>query len=187
MRLLAILALAGIIFTTPLQAQLPQDAYVGLYADNEHSQWCVNGEGGYAFDMWIWILPSERGVLCVEHDIRFPSNIIEGAIVYNSSVVFSEPTPPAEYSMWYKECQLDWHWTARQTLSVTSNEPSLIEIIPDPNSGECQVGTCQNCSPAELFVLYTALFVNFPPDDAVCKGTATSSSTWGAIKSLFRD
>ena len=187
MRKLAILAIAGIVLATPMHAQLPQDAYVGLYADGDHSQWCVNGAAVYEFEMWIWILPSERGVLCVEHGVQFAPNIIEGAIVYNTSVVFAEPTGPAEYSMWYKECQMDWHWTVRQSLVVSTDEPSFIEILSDPISGKCQVGTCQDCSPAELFVMYTALFVNFPPDDAVCKGTATSSSTWGAIKSLFRD
>ena len=187
MRKLAILAVAGIVFTMPLHAQLPQDAYVGLYSDSDHSLWCVSGAAVYEFDMWIWILPSERGVLCVEHDVQFPSNVIEGDIVYNASVVFSEPTGPAKYSMWYKECQLDWHWTVRQSLIVSTDVQSFIEILPDPISGKCQVGTCQNCSPAELFVMYTALFVNFPPDDAVCMGTATSGSTWGAIKSLFRD
>lgn len=161
-------------------AQLPPRAYIGLYADGEHSQNCFDNPGGsYMFTMWIWCLSSDEGIMSGRFDLSYPSNIIEGDVDSNPAL---DPFVPCTTGVCFSfySCQYNWVWLFKQQLIITDTSPSQIDIIAHPETGSCEYYTCEP-GPAESFIYHTPLYLNQCPQPL-----AKDEKSWGAVKSLYR-
>jgi len=60
--------------------------YLFPFSDESHSCWCVEGEGIYQFEMWLWCLPGEDGSIGAAFSMGFPSNVIVDTLIVNDAV-----------------------------------------------------------------------------------------------------
>lgn len=179
-----------IVVSVSYPSRLPATAYVGLYADGERSSWCVNGEVPYTVELWVWVLPGGRGMICVEYGLSYPENVITGTYTMNPENVCSI-LPVIECGFPYEEdcffeCSWSWMWAMHQTIFVTDSNETMIEIIPNEYTGFLRVNNCDEGYPPEPVIKFTNLYINYEPDRPECLGTAADESSWGAIKSLYR-
>jgi len=194
MKYWAVPLVAAILFLgySPCHSQAPV-GYIGLFAGEHHGPWCVEGEGFYPVEMWIWCLPSFNGQICSEFAISYPPNVIKSTFAANVAIL--AVTLPGcimcednicKFCCCYNSCQMDWHWMCHQLLYVTDQTPSYCEIIPNPDVGAYHFANCDDGYPFEPCIKYTNLYFNYSPGDPECSVTAVEVTSWGAIKSLFR-
>ena len=99
----------------PCHAQ-PPVGYIGLFAGDHSSAWCVEGEDFYPVEMWVWCLPSFNGQICSEFAINYPSNVIRSTVTRNDAILtvtlpgcFMCGNDMCTASCCYNTCQMDWH------------------------------------------------------------------------------
>lgn len=180
--LVAIALAAGSAF-----AQAPDSSYVGLYADNAHSVRRVDYGGGPAptiFTMYLWWLPSVRGINGAEFAVKYPAaGLIAGSVTPNPALTVQLGTLPGGISIAWDQanCQTDWTWSHTQACYLTSAALGQIEIVNHPTTQPPHyvVATCEIGYPIEPVIRFTHLYLNWDG------GIATESRSWGAIKSLF--
>lgn len=187
-----VIPLIVVLFLVPssLQSQLPPEGYIGLFADDVHTIWCVQGVGFYPVEMWMWCLPSYLGQICVEFGVHYPANVIRSTITGNTALWMIIPGIMCEGdicygSICYIMCQWEWHWVFHQTLFVTDPTPSYCQIIPHPEIGVYQFANCEPGFPVEPCKKLTNLYFNYEWTDPECEGWATESATWGSIKTML--
>ena len=143
MRILTFLIMCLLALSNSLDAQLPENPYIGLFADESRSITCVTGTGFYPVELWIWCLPSLDEQIAAEFAIQYPENVIQDAVTKNESIISVDLGNLVDgMSVCYKDCQSDWNWNYHQRLFVTDSESSWIEIVPHPDIGEVQFGSC---------------------------------------------
>ncbi len=183
-----LLFLAVSLIAAAAGAQLPHVGYIGLFTDDDHQSWCANGVGFYQVNMWVWCLPSERGMICAEFAISYPPNVIQSTLTWNPEIqwVIDPPSPYEGISVCLPECKCDWFWLFYQQLWVIDAAPVYVEIIKHPDSyvENIQFANCEPGFPFEPVIKYTNLYINYDPAGPECSGTAAESASWGAIKSL---
>ena len=163
---------------------LPSNTYVGLFADSGHSVMSVNYAGtATQFELWIWWLPSERGLQAVEFGMTYPANVIRSTITC--------AVPGIGACWWWNNstclafdeglCQMDWVWTHHQTCFLTDAMPSVIEIGPFSGMSEIESYTCEAGYPAgPATIILNKLALN--QEEVI----AVEPQSWGAIKNLYR-
>ncbi len=157
-------------FTVPVTAesQYPY-GYIGLFIDDHHGYWCVDGVGMYSFEMWVWCLPGDKGQMCAEFAIDYPPNIIPSTITQNDEIIsVLLGDLPSGISVCYNECQWGWHWNFHQTVFVTDPVKTICEIVPHPDVGIYQFANCLEGYPTEPCKRLTALYVNYTYYDPEC-------------------
>ncbi|HUV35399.1 MAG TPA: hypothetical protein VMX58_00485 [Patescibacteria group bacterium] len=168
-------------------AQLPPVGYIGLFTDDNRDTWCVNGVGFYQFEMWVWCLPSDEGMICAEFAISYPGNVVQSVITLLPPIIIPEGfEPETGVNVCFTECQVQWTWAFHQTLFVSDASPSHLEIIKhsDPDIEYIRFATCEPGNPTEPVKKFTNLYINYDPAGSPCTFTATESRSWGAIKNL---
>lgn len=157
--------------------------YIGLFADEEHSTWCLEGAGMYTF--YLFALPlSSEGMRCVE--LRTVVNSPDVAVfapIYNELV--KEPILggiPGNLAVCFKVCLIeDWvRIFSASAFVMAANEASItIEAFtgsPYPKF--------LDCGGVEVEAnIYTYLWINMPWG---CYMTPVKESTWGAIKDMYK-
>ncbi|UCF04486.1 MAG: hypothetical protein JSV33_11170 [bacterium] len=180
-----LLALAVLFLSGAALAQLPPHGYIGLYTD-EHVTCCVTGEGFYPVEMWIWCLPSLKGMICAEFMCVYPANVIQSTVTTNPLVSVTLGTLDTGMSVCFADCHWTWIWPFHQALWVTDPTATDISIVkhPDPNIECVQFANCDPGYPTECAVVHTKLLLNqeCPPPDCV----GTEEASWGAIKDQFK-
>ena len=120
-------AIAGLVCCPVVAGHIP---YIGLYADDGHSDCDWEGPAFSTPTFWVWVLPGDDGIYCAEFEIIVPLNVINA---------FTETNPAAGYhigdalvapgtTLCFSVCQTDWVWTHRLLCLVTDAIPSLILI-----------------------------------------------------------
>jgi len=165
---------------------LPSKPYVGVFADGEHSVASVSPALFSLFDIYVFFLPSEHGLMATEFRVIIPSNVYTSAVARNPlmPVLLGCPPPGESYlCALFGEgcCATDWVWTHHLTCLLTDAMPGVVEILPR-RDGESVISayTCEEGYPAEPVTILNALGIN---RDAV---VAVELESWGAIKSLYR-
>jgi hypothetical protein len=157
---------------------LPSELSVGLYADEERSVMSVYYGGVLTqFEVWVWWLPSERGLHSTMFYLTYPSNVSPGAITPNPIRKFLIGCNDgyAPMCVTFRDCQCDWVWTHRQTCYLMDAQPSVMEFATLLEAANCGTGY-----PVEPITILNKLALN---QGAVI---AVEPQTWGAIKSLYR-
>jgi len=156
----------------------PSELYVGLYVDETRSVMSVDYGGPLTqFEIWVWWLPSERGLHSTMFYLAYPSNVTPGAITPNPIRKFLIGCNDGYEPMCvtFMDCQFDWVWTHRQTCYLTDAQPSVMEFAT-----LLEARNCENGYPMESITVFNKLGLN---QDAVI---AVEPQSWGAIKSLYR-
>jgi len=181
-----LLAFAILLISGAVNAQLPPDGYIGLYADEAHSTQCVNGTGFYPFTLWIWCWPSVRGQICAEFLVQYPANVITSTVTPNDAIISVTLGDLANgMSVCYVGCELDWNWPFQQAMYCTDPTQTMITIGAHPDVGVYQFANCDSGYPTEPCIAYPSLLLNVLPDDCP-EIVGTEETSWGAIKSLFK-
>lgn len=191
MKKLLFLVVVLTLVATAVSAQ-PPVPYIGLFTDEFHSVWCASNPAPfYPVEMWVWCLPSERGMICAEFDISYPVNVIQSTVTLNPElgIIIPDPPYPEAFILCFVDCKWDWAWLFHQTLYVVDQTPTYIEIIkhPDPDIEHIRFANCEPGFPVEPCIKYTNMYLNYEPPDPECLGTATQDASWGAIKSMISE
>jgi len=162
-------------------------AYMGLYTDNAHSNWCASGPGFYPVEMWIWCLPGDQGAIANEFRISYPYNVQQLATNWQWPIIYNiiGGDLSTGISIQYISCQTDWFWLCRVTLMVTDPTQTHLAIVGHPDTGVYRIWNCQPGYPWETVNVLTNLYINYTYDEPLCQGTATDEASWGAIKSIM--
>lgn len=154
-------------------------AYVGLYADAGHSLITVSYAGSTTmFTLWIYWLPSDRGIQAVEYRIVYPSNVAPGAATVSPLHYGLGGCELPAGSCAFESCQAGWAWSHYQICYLLDSAPSAIEITG--TGFYLRVATCELGYPLEDVTVLNYLYLNQPGQIAV------DPQSWGTIKSLFR-
>ncbi len=171
----------------------PPVGYIGLFADETHTSWCVyDTEPYYPVDLYIWCLPSINGQACAEFAVEYPDDpgIIKTTITQNSHISIAMGGLETGMSVCFLECQTDWHWMFKHELYINTSTKRTIRIIPhpDPDILAYQFANCLEDNPLEPCILFTNLYINSQNGiDPECSTTGTTPASWGAIKSLYEE
>ncbi len=190
MRHLLIAACAVLVLSAAVDVHGSGNVYVGVYADDDHSEWCVDGEPSYEIDVWIWILTTEEGMNGFGYNLNIPETYSLIDKEYHPFMIPEivdpheiPPSPHWSYRGALHMCKgLEWVWTYHLHLSIPDGTPGVIEVTSHPELGESVISDCSNV-PHPL-VRLTNLYVNYPPSSPECLTFGVEGSSWGAIKSL---
>lgn len=178
--LIAALALAYLSVGLSAQALMP-NAYAGLFVDQIHSGTAVYYVTPLTpFTMWIWWLPSEKGIMAVEFQIIYPSNVIGITVTVNPLVAAELGDLASGESAAFGDCQMACVWTHQQACYLTDMSPSFIQIVAHPTGGGLNVATCEAGHPIEAATALTPLYLNQSGP------IAAEPVSWGVIKGLYR-
>lgn len=186
MKRLTFLIVALLLLPSVVYSELPRIGYIGLFSDDNHSGWCIEGTGVYTFEMWIWCLPSSYGLFCAEFRIDYPEAITQSTVTKNTDIISVELGDLASgWSVCFPECILDeWIWPAHQTLYVTDDStPMEISVVEHPLVGEYYFANCD--FDTEPIRIIASLYINFTKEDFPCMVMGVEESSWGAIKSMM--
>ncbi len=163
-------SLTFLVIGSAASAELPPVGYIGLYVDDQHEYYCAEGVGFYPVEMWVWCLPSERGMICPEFAIDYPVNVIQSTVTFHPDLGIIIDPPDAEegISVCYQSCRWDWVWVFHQSLWVTDPTKTYIQIVPHPDIGVYRFANCEPGYPTEPCIKLTNLYLNYGPDDPEC-------------------
>ena len=185
MKKVLLLAVALMLVASVANAQLPPVGYIGLFAGEDHSSWCVTGVGFYPIEMWVMCLPSYLGQICAEFMVAYPANTIQSTVTWNDAIIsVSLGDLPNGLSVCYIDCLWDWHWIAHQTVYVTDPTMTYIEIVGHPDIATYQFANCEPGFPVEPCIKLTNLYLNAAAGIPECDAMGTADASWGAIKSM---
>jgi hypothetical protein len=169
--------------------QLPKEGYLGLFVDDVHDRYCKVAGVGDGFLVWVWALSSENGIRAAEFTIEYPPCVTETGFMTNPLM----PTyvyigqPGTGISVAFRECHYGWVWLLRTSVFVQEESPCVIRLIPHLGNGRFGFASCVLPDyPTESAKNFTQLYVNHepcPPGGPI----AVRESTWGAIKSMYRN
>ncbi len=149
-------------------AQLPPTGYIGLYADSNHSVNEVWNPGGYhQFTMYVFCLPSDRGLKCLEFAVSYPENLFKGTVTGNPGLSVSQGDLESGMSACFIDCQYDWIWSHSQAIILMDTIPSVITIERHTQTGMYQFSNCLENYPTEPVYFAPPLCLNTscPPDE----------------------
>jgi hypothetical protein len=182
MKKMVLLVFALLIVSSAVHAYSPDSTYVALFADTLRTSHRADygGTGITPFEMWIWWLPSARGVQAAEFKIIYPASLIQGSVTQNDSLSISGGTGMTTgiYCAWIW-CQHDWTWSHRQDLYLRNSTQGVVVIAPSNLSNKLQIGCCGGV-PLEPVRKLDDFCLNYD-----C-GLAVHEATWGAIKELYK-
>lgn len=156
--------------------------YIGLYADEAHSECSLYTAPFTLVYLWVWIQPGEDGLNCADYEITTPPNVIQAATILNPAAGYQigDAIVPPGSTVCFPSCQTDWVWTHQLTCLVTDTTPSIVTLDPHDDYGILRSENCVDFGePYETMTKINDLFLN----QGCC--LATQSSSWGAIKSLL--
>jgi hypothetical protein len=188
---IAVVCIVFLCMTLPVMAQMYPRGYIGLFADEDRTQWCATGEPMYPVEVWVLCAPSYLGQICVEFGIRYPSNVTRSTATFNAPLLSPLYNLYCEddicyMSVCYVACQWDWHWIFHQSLYVMNSDKTYLEIIPHPYAGAYHFANCEPGYPIEPCTKLANLYINYTESEPECIGMAADNASWGSIKSLFQ-
>ncbi len=160
-------------------------AFIGLYTDSEHSVCRQDIPAPYmGWTTWVWIQPSDLGMICAEFMIQNPAWIFNTGTLVNPAHSVALGDPFTGISICFGTCQTDWTWLYQlNALPTVAGVPDYVNVVGHPDVGVYQVANCEAGYPIEPLVMLNNLGLNQDCEFAV--GTVTSS--WGAIKSIVTE
>lgn len=175
-------------------AQLPETGICSLYADGTRVYYATCPfPAGYPIakvEMWIWCLPSVRGLAGADFAVSYPSGLIKDRVTWSPLLSSAPGDLAAGYSATFSACQRDWSWVAHQTLYLTTHQVAVAELAPHPVVGAMRFLSCEGSGCCwEACIKGTSLYFNstvspcLPPELAI----GEPSPTWGALKGLYVD
>lgn len=184
MRTLLLTVVIAAILTTSAAAY--DYGYIGLFADETRTSWCLESTPYVAFDMYVFCLPSDNGVRAVEFSIGMPPTYIIATSTPGPavSVTLGNHLDGISYSLYL--CATDWILLDYCTVLPMAPGQAPIWLEGHGDTGQMSIANCLPGYPMEQAIAYTSLFVNYPPGSPECSGVGTEETSWGAIKEMLR-
>jgi hypothetical protein len=184
MRTLLLTVVLAVMLTTSAAAY--DYGYIGLFADEARTSWCLESPAYVQFDMYVFCLPSDNGVRAVEFSIGMPPSYV---VVANTpgptvSVTLGDYLNGISYSLYL--CVSEWFLLDTYSILPTADGQAAIWLKGHGETGEISIASCLTGYPIEQALAYTSVFVNYPPGSPECSGVGTEESSWGAIKEMLR-
>ena len=172
-----------IITLISISFQADATTYLGLYADEAHSE-CSSYPTPYQLvNFWVWVQPGEDGMICVEYEITTPANVIQAATIVNPAAGYhiGDAIVPPGATVCFATCQTDWIWTHQLTCLPIDSAPSIITLDSHEDHGFMRATNCIDPGdPYETMTKINDLYLN----QGCC--LSNEESSWGAIKSLLK-
>ncbi len=181
--------LAVLLFSTAVSAQT--QGYLGLFTDDTHTSWCQSGHVSPQFTMWMFALGKEGGTFGAEFMIQMPADptLIMATLTAHpdaSAAIIGHPTTGVSFT--WLTCQEGWTWIYSALMIDTSGNQNVVAIVPHPTADGPNFLECEGSRPIYPAVIFNNLYVNYVDGvDPECNETATTSASWGAIKSLYTE
>ncbi len=168
-----------------VSAQLPprpDEFFAGIYADDSRTIDCVSGPAGSSFDMIVWgWVPLDKGLTYVTLRFDFPANLaLTGRPEFNGLVIdvivveYQDGT--VEWTMLFSECPSGWIELFSQKSVILDASRSDVLIVGDNSM-------MRDCD----FVLNDLVVLGgLAVNDPGCGFVSVDATSWGIIKSLFR-
>jgi len=163
----------------------PDKVYIGLYADDSHSD-CSRYLNDYApFDVWVWVMPSTSGVECLEYRLEAPPWL--QLLSTEQHYLTYDPTENYDWFgdggiVCYEYCRFQWTWVCKHTMvPLMTGLEGYITVKERLSTGKLEAVTCKLNRPVQPVEILNYLAINLP----CIVGTETTS--WGAIKGLFSE
>ena len=184
MRTMLLTVVMAAILTTSAAAY--DYGYIGLFADEARTSWCLESPTYVQFDMFVFCMPSDNGVRAVEFSIGMPTSYV---VVTNTpgplvSVTMGDYLNGIYYGLYL--CATDWVLIDTFGILPTGSGQAAIWVKGHGDTGEILIANCLPGYPIEPALAYTSLFVNYPPGSPECSGVGTEETSWGAIKEMLR-
>ena len=151
--LVVCIVVASVSFILPAQRVLAGPvAYIGLYdsGDRINAGYCFEYSELYEqFDVWVWVLPGDEGMICAEfsidhHDWVYVIGQIPNPDHYNT---LGSPIYPDGVSICFGTCQTEWTWLYHLQMLTKEIETGYIEIREHPDAGAYQIANCNEGYP----------------------------------------
>jgi len=154
--------------------------YMALYLDEDRTCYCGYGPG--LFSIYAFILPSDDGA----HGCAFKVEVDIAGMVLGKEINGLDVLPPpsdAEYCYMYRACDPGLHWILKiDIFLIDSTTPGTAYFVDSPTENFLGTFSCEEGYPQEDGVVLTNAYFNTNP----CPEIGTESSSWGAIKSIFK-
>lgn len=150
---------------------LPGTGYIAIFADQYHSDCDVYPPLYTQFDVWIWCLPSQLGLIAAEFAVSLPATVITLSTVKNPNIVqppVLEPPITEGTGVVFNGCQYEWIWTHHLTCMALATTPGVIQIVPHPGvqpQPAYQFFNCEPGYPLEPCIILSDLHINESCDD----------------------
>lgn len=156
--------------------------YIGMYADENHSDCDWTGPLYSTVTFWVWVLPGDDGIMCAEFQIVTPANVINASTVPNPEAGYSigDALIAPGTTICFPACRTDWVYTHTVTCLILDSSPSQIRIEPHGDYGTVRAAACTDPLTDVEMVVLTNMYIN-----QTCAIGARPSS-WGAVKQLLR-
>ena len=141
----------------------PPNGYIGVFADDNHSTCSVvyiPGNPPAVYTMWVWCLPSDKGLQSAEFKIDYPANVIPSPhITLNPHIVASTGDLIDGTSVTFDDCQTDWAWTHQQDFNLINNSCGVIRVDNRPGTS-LGFYTCTPGDPEQPLTAFSRLGIN---------------------------
>jgi hypothetical protein len=158
-------------------------AYIGVFADDAHMVCRADVPAPYVgWTTWVWVLPSDNGMMCAEFMVQNPAWVLNTGTVVNPENSVTLGDPFAGISICFGVCQTEWTWLYQLTaLPTAAGLLDYVQIVAHPDAGAYQVANCLEGYPIEPVTLLNNLAINQP-----CV-IANENASWGAIKGMYSE
>ncbi|MDD3642994.1 MAG: hypothetical protein PHQ19_06000 [Candidatus Krumholzibacteria bacterium] len=182
MRTALILVLAGALCAAAAAAGAAHFPYIGLYADQGHSDCDWEGPPFSTATFWVWVLPGDDGIFCAEFEIVTPANVINASTGTNPEAGYSvgDALVAPGTTICFPDCRTDWVWTHSLACLIIDSSKTQIRIEPHGDYGIVRAAVCTEPVENVEMVVLTHLFIN-----QTC-AIGDRPSSWGAVKQLLR-
>ena len=180
-RIALILAIGAALLAIAVSRAESRRPYVGLYADAAHWDCDVFFAGGFMpFRLYVWWLPGDEGLMATIYRFEIPPNVIVSTVTSNPDCMVALGCMPPDLCCTLASCHADWTWTHQIDCYLTDANPSFIRITRNPLDPALVAANCSPGYPVEEVVVLNHLALN-----QAC-AISTESSSWGAIKGIYR-
>lgn len=157
-------------------------AYIGAFTDEHVTCRQDVPVANIPFTTWIWVLPSDFGMICSEFRVDIPAWTYNIGTLANPDHSVALGDPISGVSICFSECNYGWTWLYQLTiLPLAPLTPGYITIAERPDAGAYQVANCEPGYPIEPVTILNHLALNQP-----CE-VGTETSSWGAIKNIVSE
>jgi hypothetical protein len=156
---------------------------IGLYVDGNHSIIQQTIPAPYVgFTVWVWVKPTETGMICSEFMLQYPAWLLNIGTVVNPAHSVALGDPFTGVSICFPTCNDDWTWLYQlSALPTAAGIPGYADVVPHPSAGAIQIANCLPNYPLEPLTVFNRLGLN---QDGVIGNEDTS---WGAIKGMYSE
>jgi hypothetical protein len=186
--------LIAVLFPLPVQAQ--QSSIIRITADSLSSYYydrsCTIPEGySGKVELYVWMYHPSIALDGAIFALGYPDFVQpEDTFFVNNSIVMGYLGDLENGIEVGVECISGWNWLVRQTIWITANDYSTIDIVPHSNPDFNGAVLCIGCAGGQYQFDYVSPFQlnvgSEPCYEPTDLSVGIENCSWGAIKSLIR-